>query len=218
MALKGATQEHFEVGSAKCNQTKEIAITVSWKSIQDRYKRLQTYCDKGDRIERVMSGVCGEVGETEELLSEIQNDRDDLLQKKDSETCAAKIRDEEKEEVGIGLVKMAGERGRKRRKEVYYEDDNNDYVEEVTPRKARQNEFGEFDTSMARFCAVIAKTESERLSLKRGKQELQRESMRHELKMKDKERESRVQEAEAARKLEMERLEMMLRLARSHKE
>ena len=49
------------------------------KSVRDHYGRIQEKFDKRDNCERRMSGIGGEVGETDELLMEMRQARDDIL-------------------------------------------------------------------------------------------------------------------------------------------
>jgi hypothetical protein len=82
-------------------------INVTSKSIQDRYVKLQTLYDRGDAAQQKMLGVCGEVGELEELLGEMQEARDDLETQQAAQRAAANEREEAKEHIGKELVVRA---------------------------------------------------------------------------------------------------------------
>ena len=56
----GETKERFEIMTVKANQTRKVLFELTWKSSQDRYKRLQARFDTRDRAEQLMSGVRGE--------------------------------------------------------------------------------------------------------------------------------------------------------------
>lgn len=59
----------------KDNPTKNISTTVTCKSIQYCYKRLQGRFDKSDKSESIMSRIGGEIRKSEELLVEMKEGR-----------------------------------------------------------------------------------------------------------------------------------------------
>lgn len=59
IAPNGATKERFETAAQKANATRRLTCPVTWKSVQDRYKRIQTRFDDREKIEGLMNGVGG---------------------------------------------------------------------------------------------------------------------------------------------------------------
>ena len=78
IAPLGRTRERFEIAESKANASSKLATEVTWKAIQDRYKRLQSRFDRNERVEAAMTGVGGEYGEMEELLNTMREARQDL--------------------------------------------------------------------------------------------------------------------------------------------
>ena len=104
IAPNGATKERFETASKKANATRRLTCPVTWKSVQDRYKRIQARFDEHDKIDGLMSGVGGDLGEMQELLSSMKEARQDLLNSKSASRKAAQEREAEKERLG-GIVR-----------------------------------------------------------------------------------------------------------------
>jgi len=75
VAPNGATRERFDIAARRSNATKKLSCTVTWKAVQDRYKRLQQRYNTRDAIDQQMSGIGGEVGEMEELLSTMKEEK-----------------------------------------------------------------------------------------------------------------------------------------------
>ena len=98
----GETKERFEVVAVKPNQTRKVSFELTWKSAQDRYKRLQARLDTHYRAGQLMSGAGGAQGELEELLSEMRDARQDLLSRKEERRTAALEREAEKERLSPG--------------------------------------------------------------------------------------------------------------------
>ena len=87
IALNGAKMERFNKIAARLSSNKNFCATmkeqgkfklddISGKKVRDRYERLQKDFDENDSKESRMSGVGGEVGLVEELLSKMREDRE----------------------------------------------------------------------------------------------------------------------------------------------
>jgi len=63
VAPHGTTQERFDEAAKSANATRKVHVKLTWKSIQDRYKRLQSRYDAADRVDQRMSGAGGELRE-----------------------------------------------------------------------------------------------------------------------------------------------------------
>ena len=61
-AAFGETRAKFEQGAAKVNEKETVKEKVTWKSVPDRYKRIQEKFDKRDICERRMSGIVARSG------------------------------------------------------------------------------------------------------------------------------------------------------------
>ena len=92
VAPNGTTKERFETAAKKANTTKRLSCPVTCKSIQYRYKHIQGRFDDHDRVDALMSGVGGEVGEMEELLISMREARQDMLESRST----SKTRPEER--------------------------------------------------------------------------------------------------------------------------
>lgn len=67
--------------------TSMLTRTVTGKSIQDRYIRLQRRFDRDDRSELLMSEIRGELCEMDEPLATMKDDRDELAEEKKSRSA-----------------------------------------------------------------------------------------------------------------------------------
>ena len=86
---------------------------VTWKTVQDRYKRLQDQFDESDNEQVRLSGVSGgEMGDLSELLRTMREAWEDFEAKKNAEKDATKRHEQEKERIGSTLVLAATKRGR----------------------------------------------------------------------------------------------------------
>ena len=104
LAAFGETRATFGQAAAKVNENEAMKEKVTWKSVRDRYKKIQEKFDKRDNCERRISGSGGEVGEMDELLMEMKQARDDILAQKACEKTAQRERDDEKDQIGRELL------------------------------------------------------------------------------------------------------------------
>lgn len=79
------------------NENEAMKKNLTWKELQDGYKRLQAYFDEEDGLTRNRSGIGGELSELNKILSQMLNDRDDLRDRQNS--------------VNTGSLKMKKTRG-----------------------------------------------------------------------------------------------------------
>lgn len=84
VAEYGKVRERFQCAADTANMSPCLSVKVNAKSIQDRYKKLQDAFDRGDSKNRNLSGVGGEMGEAEELLSHMKEVKDDARGQQDA--------------------------------------------------------------------------------------------------------------------------------------
>lgn len=100
IALSGETRERFELTACKTNATKKLPEIVTWKGLQNRYRRLQEKFDEGDRGQCRMSRFGSEVGEMEEMLALMMEDCDELGTEKNAKKDKEDNKEREKERLG----------------------------------------------------------------------------------------------------------------------
>jgi len=82
----GFVRQKFEKVAQRCNDNPSMPEKVNWKGVQDRYKRLQEWFDKDTSINAKLSGVGGgDLGELNELLSQMREAREDMVKQKEAE-------------------------------------------------------------------------------------------------------------------------------------
>lgn len=106
-----AMEKHFDLVATAVNSNTAFWMNnFTAKIVQDRYVPLQRQFDTTDRREQLMSGIGGEVGETDELLSMMKETLDDMATVNKKEKYAAKGREERKIEAGKTLMEAANAR------------------------------------------------------------------------------------------------------------
>jgi hypothetical protein len=110
IASFGEKGERFLQASVKANSNALFSWKITAKSLQDRYLKLQSEFDKGDNANRLLSGVGGESGELEELLSEMRKTRQDLEKSKNAVKENEVLREAEKERLRAALRNFATRR------------------------------------------------------------------------------------------------------------
>lgn len=75
----GETRERFKIAVIAANETKKLSSGVHWKALQYRYKRSQAIFRDEDKTNFAMSRSGGELYETEEILADMKEDREELL-------------------------------------------------------------------------------------------------------------------------------------------
>ena len=89
LVVFGEFGKRFEIASDKINRNEAVTQKVTWKSVRDRYRRLQNAFDRDDNKTKKV-GYRGEVGKLEELLMSMHNARNDLLEQRNAEKNARK--------------------------------------------------------------------------------------------------------------------------------
>lgn len=83
VAAYETVRQTFENVALRVNQNPHMAQTVNWKSVQDRYKRLQYDFDREDLRNSLLSGVLGdEMGEQYQARSQMREDRASFVDQK----------------------------------------------------------------------------------------------------------------------------------------
>lgn len=211
IAPQGQTKERFEIAAVKINQGGRVGEKVGWKTVQDRYKRLQCRFDEQDKKEALMSGVGGEVGEADELLAVMKEAREDIAMQKRSNVMAADFREKEKERLGSVIREMSTKRTPQKERTGVTEDD--DSGEERKSKRARvvDVDLDGFMKSMKQFCDVLKESDSARAELEREKLNLAKKQMEMDTARRAEEREERERAAERARQQDLERLQLILK-------
>ena len=199
----------------------------SGKKVRDRYERLQKDFDENHSKESRMSGVGGEVGLVEELLSKMREDREGERQRLCEKKERIKERDNRKRKAGKYLIAHAknfnGVDG-----EDVGSDGESDHIEEEyrrTQKKRRnvsheQNVDGEID----RLSASLNKMDEKRIAVENNRLRMDEKRMEMEKIEREKdgqlrrdemenERTIRREERESNSKLELENFSMMLQAA-----
>lgn len=208
----GETRRKFENVAANVNENPSMNQKVTWKSVQDRYKRLQADFDKSDKRNQMMSGVGGEVGELEELLMEMREARDDMDSKKGADRAAQKAADEEKERVGQELVAASLKRKQADVEEIEVSTDDETPRKKRTSRRTVENAA---EKDLGKFGKVLHDADLARISFEREKLDFERERFKVECEQRDLDRAERQKERETHQKLELEKFKLMMDAFRS---
>ena len=108
----GETRKRFEEAAAKVNSNPAFSDDpITWKPLQDRYKRMQEQYAKLDDGNQRLSGVGGgEMGELADLLMTMREAKDDFDSQKKAIKTAERKKGEDKERMGAILVSAATKR------------------------------------------------------------------------------------------------------------
>ena len=203
---------------------------VTWKSAQDRYKRLQEQYNQNDNENQRLSGVGGgEMGELADILMTMREAKDDWESQKKAVKTKERRKEEDKERMGQALVDAAKKRKRNSSSEVESgngsENGGNGSENGGSPssRKSKKLRFaanssgGELDMFGAHLKeADLARTalERERLSFEQERGEEDRREREKEREERRKEREEERRERREGRienqKLELEKFKAMI--------
>ena len=240
LAEFGETKKRFAAAAERLRENVHFRdkTNVGWKTIQDRYKRLQDQYDKNDSDNQRLSGVGGgEMGELADLLMTLMEARDDLEAKKKT----AKLAEERKEEVQerMGRLLMVAAQKRKSSKDSETEDSSCrnengaviiDGVESEahirstngSVRKKKKTKmvygadysldaFGEHmeDADLARISLERERLQFEREMAERGREERLEERLERQ-KEREEERRERREEYIEQQKLELEKFKALI--------
>lgn len=219
VAPNGATKERFETAAKKSNATHRLSCVVTWKSIQDRYKRIQTRFDERDRVESLMSGVGGDVGEMEELLSSMKEARQDFRNNRNASRKEAEDRELEKERLGA-IVQAQSLSRRKSSTEI--DEDGGEIrergsSEDVTPVKRRGEKrnhrdafLDTFADDISSFTSALKTADEARLDLEERRFNSEKEDRNREREDREHDREERRLEREENSRMELEKWKIMM--------
>lgn len=217
IARNGETKDMFELAAVKANATKRLHCSISWKSLQDRYKRIQARFDRDDRTEQRMSGIGGEVSEMDEILAIMKEERDDLNVQRNEKKDKEDKRMKEKERLGSVIRMRATER-----RSVRDAEDNGEagatVIDDVEiegsgrKRKRRGNERGtDMDEELA-IIEALEKADEKRVEMEEKKLALEEMRFEEEREERKRAREERKEEREAAAELELKKMRLMMEM------
>lgn len=210
IASFGETRTRFENAATKANENPLLRARVTWKSIQDRYKRLQETFEKGQDAQQVLSGVGGgAMGEIEELLLGMREAKDDLAGRKRANKKRQAELDEKKDRAGRELVAAAS----KRRERETSKDDEEEDSKEGTPRLRKVKRAGMssgIGDDMEAFGRHLRDSDLARIELDRERLTFERERFDKDLQERERERAERKEEREHTAKVELEKFKLFM--------
>lgn len=212
VAAYGTVRQTFESVAQKVYENPHMTQKVTWKSVQDRYKRLQEDFDSDDARNSGLSGIAGgEIGELYQCLSQMQ-ERDSFVDKKKAAKNEKAKKEEEKEILGKKVVEMALLRKSQRTsdEESNEGDDGSgdgQRSESARKRTCKRAKVGKVDltSGLALFAEKLKDAD-----LAEGI--LQFEKHKHEVELveREKDRAERRKEREDANKLEFDKFKLMM--------
>lgn len=209
VAPTGETRERFEIAAAKANATKKISTNIAWKPLQDRYKRLQGTYDEEEATESRMSGLGGEVGEKEELLAGMREDREMVAAEKCAKKDAETKREREKER--LGAIIRSRSTARKASGEGSDEEEKEEEEEKNSKNRgvARRRNALAMQSEEASFMEALQRSDAKRAELEERKLELAREEMEDRREARKRERQYSKEDRDAAAELDLKKTKMM---------
>ncbi|PXF41047.1 hypothetical protein BWQ96_09242 [Gracilariopsis chorda] len=108
IAPYGKTRALDEIVADRCNENPVMTCKLKWKQCQDRYDRLQESFDKGDGLTHLRFGIKDEeLGELNELLSQMREDKDELKKQKHPKNEKGAKEEKEKERIRKAFVTVS---------------------------------------------------------------------------------------------------------------
>ena len=226
VASYGKVRQTFEKVAVGVNRNPHMSEKVSWKSVQDRYKRLQDDFDQEDARNGVLSGVAGgEMGELYQMLSQMRQERDSFVNEKGAVRSEKARREEEKERMGREVVKMALLRKTKRSSEEediegspgVEEDLSNGSESLGSGRKRRKIGRGrrlEVSSGLMAFSERLKEAKLARVALDREALNFEKEKFAQSIAEREKDRVERRAEREDAQNVELEKFKLMMDVMR----
>lgn len=206
----GTSKERYETAANKVNAAKKLSFAVTWKSVQDRYKRIQTRFDEMDKVEQGMSGVGGELGEMEDLLSVMKQARQDFNDEKSATRRAANAREAAKEQLGAEIREQAMQR----RTSVSPGTDaggSSSNLEPSPTKRTHRDAFQDpFEDDIVIFTRAIRQGDEARNRAEEERLLLDRERFEEERKERQMDREERREERAEASRLELEKFKILI--------
>ena len=205
LAAFGETRGIFQEAAGKVNANATMHEKVSWKSVCDRYKRIQDQFDRRGSCERRMSGMRGAVGELNELWMHMRQAWDDVLATKAAEKTAQRERDEEKDRIGKALVASATKRKQTDSGSTTEGEDG------PTPKKAKSKSARATPSmDMAAFSLNLRDADLARIDLERERLNFERERSEADRAEREREREERREEREKMQELELAKYKLLI--------
>lgn len=235
VAPHGTKQERFKGVADALEANVDFKVKIDAKSARDRYERLQKTFDQDDRRNAMMSGVGGEMTETQEMLSKMKEAREEVVMQRNLAQNEMRKRDERKIAAGKRLVSNSTVPST----DVISNDGSeSEAIEsEVTPRAKRAKRIShrhqassssDMGTDLDRFSQLIRQTDSEQVSVEKERLIFEKEKHTDEMNIRRGEREDRQKalsdareerkdERESRDRLELEKFKMMMDLLRKEK-
>ena len=235
IAPNGEVRERFQIAASKSNATKRLCNVVTWKAVQDRYKRLQGRFDKYDNIESRISGVGGEMGEAEELLSTMREVRVELEGQCNAKQKRAMDEDDRKEWLRAIIRQRATERAPSRRGKdsgtgatVVDEDGEGECEGEdasmigsarssAKKRKRGLAAFSTMEDESGAFIAALQNADERQNELEAERLQLDRDRFEAEKADREFDREERRKDREAAREMDLEKFRIKINVLQQSK-
>jgi len=173
---------------------------VTWKAVQDRYKRLEKDYDHADGSNKRLSGVGGgEMGELADLLMNMREAKDDMEAQNKALKTTGKKKEEDKEKMGQVLVDMATKRkaAENAGSVVLSADEDTD-----EPESARKADLARVEQDRKRLSFEQERALADRIERERGREERRIE--------REEERRERREERLEMQKLELEQFKAMM--------
>ena len=196
--------------SGRCNANAVVVAPVTWKSVRDRYKRIQEQFDKADNANQKMPGVGGDVGEMDELLMEMRQKRDDIAAEKTADKDAQRQRDAEKERIGNALMVVATKGKSEETVEVHSDSDGEVAVGRPVKKSKTRAVSNIPGNGLASFRVNLRDADLARISLERERLTFERERADANRVERQQEREERAEERTKTQDLELAKYKLMM--------
>jgi hypothetical protein len=201
-----------------------VLVHVNAKSVQDRYVKLQRKYDLQDQKERNMTGLGGEFCEIDDLLGQMQEEKEFLDAKKCTEPEAARKRELRKEHIGKLLVARSLKRVTRSESFESLPDVEAGSNRSGSSKSAKQKSVSKREDTyksdpssfgLMHFSKTMHETESVRVQLEQDRLELERQRLENEKEERNMDRDERRVEREEDNKIELEKFRLILEMFKS---
>lgn len=107
VAPAGQTREENEISASNINATKILFTSILWKTLQDRYRKLQSKNDQNKETQSQMSGLAQKVVKEEDLLATMYKDFGIVVEEKSAKKDVGKKRNWKEEHLGSTIRSKA---------------------------------------------------------------------------------------------------------------